>query len=305
MRVAFPVAVALVVLGLNSSAQQQEPYTLSVNVDLVVLNVRVLDKYGQSVAGLSEESFQIEEDGRPQHIELFSGQESPATIGLALDSSGSINSKQPDIEAAGMQFVEASLPQDQFFVLRFNNEIHWMLPEDVPFTDNPMLLKQALTLKQTGGRTALYDAVAAALRHMAGGRWDKRALIVLSDGGDNSSIRKLDEVLRLAQQSNVTIYTIGIFDALSADRNPGVLRKLANLTGGDMYLPRTIEELWPVWERIAAGIRSQYTIAYRPAPNALDGRYHRLRVRVYTPEGRKLKAHTRPGYLARKADGKE
>jgi Ca-activated chloride channel family protein len=300
MRSAIPSAVILIALVLPLQARQRERYTLSVDVDLVVFNVRVLGKNGQPVAGLSKENFRIEEDGRSQQIALFVGEDSPATIGLAVDSSGSMNRRQPDIEAAAIRFVESGHPNDEFFVVRFNEKIYWPLPADIPFTDDISLLKQALTWNQPGGRTALYDAIGAAIRHGAFGRWDKRALVVLSDGGDNASALTLEEILRLARQSNVTIYTIGLFDALAADRNPGLLRKLASLTGGDAYLPQTIEELGPVWERIANGIRSQYTVAYRPAETALDGKYHKIRVRVEA-QGQKVKVYTRPGYLARKA----
>jgi Ca-activated chloride channel family protein len=305
MRLATWTAIVLSLLMLPLKAQQSAPYTVSVDVDLVVLNVRVLDNSGLSVAGLPKDNFRIEEDGQPQLITLFLGERSPATIGLVVDSSGSINSKQPAIEAAAIGFVESSHPEDEFFVVRFNDKIYWTLPEAVPFTDDVALLRQALSWKQPGGRTALYDAVGAALRHTGGGRWDKRALVVLSDGGDNASGHTFDEIVRLAQQSNVMIYTIGLFDELAADKNPGVLRKLAGITGGNVYLPKTSDELGPVWEQIANGIRSQYTIAYRPSRKSLDGRYHKIRVRVEAPGRARVKVYTRPGYLARKADGEQ
>jgi Ca-activated chloride channel family protein len=291
----------LVCLTLLLSARQQEPYVLSLDVDLVVLNVRVLDTNGQSIPNLSKEFFRVEEDGRPQNITLFVGEDSPATIGLVLDSSQSIGSKRSDIEAAAVRFVESGHPMDELFVLRFDERLYWPLGPGLAFTDDHALLKQALHWNRPGGRTALYDAIGAAIEHVTLGKWDKRALIVLSDGGDNASVRKLEGILRLAQQSNVTIYTIGLFDPLAADRDADVLRKLGSLTGGDVYLPVTIDELGPAWDRILNGIRTQYTIGYKPSQTVFDGKYHKVRVRVDVPGQGKVAVHTRPGYLARKA----
>ena len=296
--------VLLLVLPL--SAGQRQPYTLSVDVDLVVLNVRVLDKAGKPVPDLLKEHFRIEEDGRRQDTVLFAEEHNPATIGLVVDVSGSLGSKRSEVEAAAARFVETGYPtgqpKNQMFVLKFNETLYWPLPENVPFTDDVELLKQALAWRPPGGRTALYDAVEAALLHVEQGRWDKRVLIVLSDGGDNASARTLDDIVRLAQQSNVTIHTVGLFNPFTADSNPRVLRKLAELTGGEFYQPQTVEELIPVWDQIANGIRTQYTLGYRPAQTSLDGRYHKTRVRVDAPGLRRVTVRTRPGYLARKAD---
>jgi Ca-activated chloride channel family protein len=292
------VACLLLTVPLYS---QRQPYTLTVDVDLVVLNVRVLDKSGQSMHGLAKENFYIEEDGKRQSIDLFIGEDSPATIGLVLDSSSSMNSKQADVEAAALRFIQSSQPSDQVFVLRFNDKLHWALPQNQPFTDDIDLLKQALQWKGPGGRTALYDAIGAALTHSARGRWEKRALIVLTDGGDNASSRTLPGVLRFAQESNVTIYTIGLFDPLAVGSSRPVLHKLAALTGGDSYSPATIEDLAPVWDQIAHGIRTQYTLGYRPTQTFFDGKFHKIRVRVDLPGHGKVTVHTRPGYLARNA----
>jgi Ca-activated chloride channel family protein len=299
MRLAVLVAGLSISLTLLLFGEQQEPFVLSYDVDLVVLNARVTGRNGQSIPNLSEEMFRIEEDGRRQEITLFAAEDSPATIGLVLDASRSINARRRDIEAAAIRFVEAGHPMDELFVLRFDDELYW--PLNVPFTDDVNLLKEALRWDRMGGRTALYDAIGAAIEHISKGKWDKRALVVLSDGGDTASIRKLEGILSLAQQSNVTIYTIGMFDPFAADRNPDVLRKLAELTGGDVYLPESIEELAPAWDGILHGIRAQYTIGYRPSQTAFDGRYHKIRVRVDVPNQRGVKVYARPGYLARKA----
>jgi Ca-activated chloride channel family protein len=299
MWLAGSIAVSLMSVALLLFAGPQEPYVLSVDVDLIILNVRVVDNNGRFIPNLTKEAFRVDEDGRPQQVTLFTGEDSPATIGLVLDASRSINARRPDIEAAAVRFVDAGHPKDQMFVLRFDDQLYW--PLNVPFTDDAALFKEALRWDRLGGRTALYDAIGAAIEHIHRGKWDKRALVVLSDGGDNASARRLEGILRLAQQSNVTIYTIGMFDRTAADRNPGVLRELAKLTGGDAYFPSSIDELTPAWDNILSGIRSQYTIGYKPSPTAFDGQYHKVRVRVDVKGQRKVSVYTRPGYLAREA----
>jgi VWFA-related protein len=287
-------------LSLPLYGQQRQPYTVSVDVDLVVLNVRVLDKSGQSVEGLSKDNFEVREDGKRQTIGLFIGQDSPATIGLVLDSSASMNSKYRDVKAAALRLIQATRSQDEVFVLHFNQRVHWSLPEGRSFTDDIGLLTQALERTQSGGRTALYDAIAAALEHSAQGTSEKRALIVLTDGGDNASGRKLEEVLRFAQQSNATIYAIGLFDPLAVDNSRSALQKLAAATGGDAYFPESIDDLAPLWDEISHGIRTQYTIGYRPSQTMFDGKFHRVQVRVDAPDLPKVSVRTRRGYLARK-----
>ncbi len=299
-RFAFALVVLLALMLPLDAGERQQPYSLSVNVDLVVLNVRVLDSGGQSVSGLPKEVFRVEEDGKARNISLFLGENSPATIGLVLDSSASINSKQSEIRGAALRFVQSSHPRDQIFVLQFNERLYWMLPEELPFTNNIDLLDQALAWTPAAGRTALYDAIAAAVTEAGRGEWEKRTLVVLTDGGDNASRKTLADVLRLAQESNVTVYTIGLFDPLSAENDRPVLRKLAALTGGDVYFPGTIEELGPAWSKISEGVRSQYTIGYRPSQVSLDGKFHKVRVRVNAPGHVKVTVHTRPGYRARK-----
>lgn len=293
------LSLILPILCVLPSAGQQKPYSLSVDVDLVVLNVRVIDKDSRSVPNLSKEAFQIEEDGKPQNVALFDGEDAPATIGLVLDSSASINSRHSQILNAAMQFTGSSNPRDEMFVLQFNERLYWMVPKELQDASNIDWLYQALTWTPVGGRTALYDAVAAALERAGRGVWEKRALIVLSDGGDNASRKTFSDVVRLAQESNVTIYTIGLFDPLASEARPPVLRKLAELTGGDAYMPEGADSLLPVWEKISQGIRSQYTIGFRPAPSSVDGKFHSIRVRVKVPGLRGVSAHTRPGYRAR------
>ena len=145
--------------------------------------------------------------------------------------------------------------------------------------------------------TALYDALAAGLEHLKGGTRDRKALVVLSDGGDNASHRRLDDVLQIAQRSSATIYTIGIYDADDPDRNPGVLRRLAGSTGGRAYFPGALSDLEQVWRDIAGGIRSQYTIGYHSSNPSRDGTFRKVKITAGRNGGRGLRVTARDGYV--------
>src|SRR5262249_29257524 len=149
--------------------------------------------------------------------------------------------------------------------IRFNEKVWFGLPESAPFTNKPEELREALLSGAADGRTALYDAIAAALRHLERGTREKKILIVFSDGGDNTSHIGLREALLLAERSNAIIYTIGLFDEYDPDRNPGVLRQFARVTGGQAYLSQTSPDISGICKRIARDIRNQYTIGYAPA----------------------------------------
>jgi Ca-activated chloride channel family protein len=302
MKTGAAVSFLLMIILLPLNAGQRQPYSLSVDVDFVVMNVRVTDKDGESIHGLSKDAFEVQENGKRQDIGLFIGEDSPAAIGIVLDGSASMNSKYVQVRAAALRFIQATRSGDEVFVLHFNERLHWPLPPTQPFTDDVRLLEQTLAWNQLGGKTVLYDAVTAALRECERSKSEKRALVVLSDGGDNASRQTLDQVLRLAQQSNVTIYAIGLFDPLAVDTSQSVLRKLTTQTGGELYLPKTLDELAPVWDAIAHGIRTQYTIGYRPNQTSFDGKFHKVRVRVQAPGRDKVRVHTRPGYMARNTE---
>jgi VWFA-related protein len=172
------------------------------------------------------------------------------------------------------------------------------LPDDVRFTNNIVSLQNAITRRYTGGQTALYDAIAKALDELQSGSKDKKVLIVVSDGGDNASARKLAEVLKLAEQSSAVIYTIGIFDEDDPDRNPGVLKRLAQATGGEAFLPDKLSEVAPICERIARDIRHQYTLGYVPTKLSRDGAHHAVRVMAKAQGHDRLSVRTRTSYIA-------
>jgi Ca-activated chloride channel homolog len=288
-------------------AQQSLPnsggddYTISVNVDVVVLHATTQDRHGNLVSGLGKSNFRIYEDGVLQTIKYFSHEDIPVTVGLVLDNSGSMASKRADVIAASLAFARSSNPQDQMFVVNFNEKVSFGLPNNVLFTDKVAQLELALSRIAADGETALYDAVAAALDHLKQGNRDRKVLIVISDGGDNASKHKLAEIMTAAGQPDATIYTIGIFDEGDGDSNPHVLKRLARNTGGQAFFAESSKDVLPICELIAHDIRNQYTLAYVPTNRKRDGTYRVLRVEAITTGSRRLSARTRTGYVAARA----
>ena len=280
-------------------SEQVSPYVIRTNADLVVLQATVRDHKGAPVSGLNKEDFQVFEDKIPQQIEFFSHEDVPVTVGLVIDSSGSMRPKRSEVIAAAMAFVRSSNPADQIFVVNFNEHVSLGLPANLPFTNNVDQLEAALSRHVISGMTALYDAIAAGFEQLQKGRWDKKALIVVSDGGDNASRRNLAQVLSVVNQSNGLVYTMGIFDENDEDRNPRILNELSHASGGEAFFPKSLPEILPICEQIALDIRSQYTITFAPTNKKQDGTYRRIQVKVHEPsKGRQLSVSTRAGYSA-------
>jgi VWFA-related protein len=296
--VATPLLVAVLAVAAATAQQDSDPshYRIATNVDLVVLDVAVFDRQGRYIRDLTKDNFEVLEDGRPQSIALFRNEDIPVAAGVIVDSSGSMGPKRADTTAAALEFVRASNPDDDVFVVNFNERVALGLPAEIPFTANPDLLRSALGRMPIGGRTALYDAIAAGLGHIHQSRHKRKFLIVFSDGGDNESRRNLQQITREIQESEVTIYTIGLFDSRDPDRNPGVLKKLAHLSGGQAYLPGEMKYVPGVCRSIAADIRSRYVVGYTPGRPVEEGEFHGVEVRVHAPGRGRLEARTRAGY---------
>ena len=282
--------------GLPDLPDPQEPSFRSDSSELVVIPTIVTDKDGRYISDLPRERFTVFDNGRRMPIELFTTEDTPVTVGLILDSSGSMRAKLGEVVAAALAFARSSNPNDELFAIRFNDDVReavlsrrFLLAGDLPD------LEKALSSIVPEGRTALYDALMAGLDHMDDGTRPRKVMVVISDGGDNASRATLDRVLARARTSNAAIYTVGIYDDDDPDKNPGALKSLARTTGGERFLPRSPGALIEVCQRIAREIRSGYTIGYIP-PNR-DGVFHRIRVQVVTP-GRSVTVRTRPGYFA-------
>jgi Ca-activated chloride channel homolog len=271
-------------------------FKISTRVELVLLDASVKDSKGGYVSGLTKNEFQIYENGALQQISEFSSADIPVAVGLVMDDSGSMEPKRQRVNTAGLAFVGASNPQDQIFVVNFNDKVRRGLPESVSFTDNLKLLRSALSKDRPEGRTAMYDAIAYSLKHLESGRREKKALIVVSDGGDNCSVLNLKELIELILQSRTTIYTVGIFDTDDPDRNPGVLKRIASVSGGECFLPDQVDQIVPICQKIAKDIRNRYTIGYRPVRSDEAVALRKIHV-VASADHRKLNVRTRTSYI--------
>ena len=270
-------------------------YTISDNVDLVLLDASVKDLKGGYVTGLNKSNFHVTEDGRPREITQFASVDTPVTIGLVVDNSASMRFKRPEVILAGLAFAKESNAKDELFVVNFNNSVVRGLPAKTLFTDNLQALKAALYYGAPVGQTALYDAIAYSLRHLEFSKQEKRTLIVVSDGGDNVSKTSLPELMKLIESSRATIYTVGLFDPEDRDLNPGVLRKIANLSGGEFFEPAQLDDVVPVFHKISKDIRNRYTIGYVP-DEVSDKRTMRSVKVIARDSGRKLTVRTRTAY---------
>jgi Ca-activated chloride channel family protein len=297
MRTAASSLALAMLLLVSAKAQDPEPFKISVSVDLVVLPVTVRDPKGGFASGLREQDFAVYEDGVRQSIRLFRHEDVPVTVGLVIDHSGSMGAKLPEVIAAARTFVHTSNPDDRLFVVNFNERVTLGLPDSVSFTNRFEELERAISSMPPAGMTALYDAAIEGLERFQQGSRDKGALIIVSDGGDNASKRTLPQLVRMAEESNVVMYTIGIFDDADADRNPGVLSRLAKTTGGEAFFPGQLNEVVAICERIARDIRNQYTIGYVSSSTGKPGAFRAIRVTASGTEG-KLQVRTRSGYVA-------
>ncbi|HYZ86849.1 MAG TPA: VWA domain-containing protein [Bryobacteraceae bacterium] len=274
-------------------------YKLTSNVEVVLLDASVKGPDGGFVSDLKKDDFKVLEDGAPQTISIFNSGDIPVTLGLVVDNSASMRAKRPDVVVAALTFVQQSNPKDELFVLNFNDRIRMGLPKGMDFTDTKGPLREALLGNPVTGRTSLYDGLKVALQHLEKGRQSKKTLILVSDGGDNMSQTTEDEIFNMARLSKATIYTIGIYDDNDKDKNPGFLKKLAAITGGESFLPSDHEgKLVNVCEKIAKDIRTRYTVGYVPENRVLDGKVRKVRLLATSPEGKKLKVRTRSEYLA-------
>lgn len=289
-------AVILQILAASSAAPQDQRAIFSSRSDLVVLHVSVLDRKSGFVPGLPRDAFTVYEDGRPQTIAFFRNEDSPVTVGLVIDSSASMLRKREALIAAGLAFAKSSRHDDELFVVHFNERVWMGLSSGRPFTSDAAELRSALQRSTARGRTALFDAIAAALTHLQQGTAQKKVLIVISDGGDNSSTTCFSDVLDMARRSDAVIYGIGLSDEYDSEADPDVLKQLARATGADAFFPSEVSDVTRILERIARDIRSGYTIGYVPAGPPAPG-YHAVRVDVAS-DGRKFAVRARSGYTA-------
>jgi VWFA-related protein len=285
------------VLAQEGSSPQVSPHKVfSSRSEVVLVHASVLDGKSHLVSGLPETAFKVFENGQPQPITFFHNEDNPVTVGLVIDCSTSMQRKRDAVIAAGLAFAESSHPADEMFTVNFNEQVWSGLPASVPFTHDVEQLRGALQRTTGRGKTALFDAVRFALNHLGRGQRQKKVLILVSDGGDNASTAKFDDVLHAAQESDAVIYALSLSDQYDDDADPDVLRKLTSATGGKAYFPHNAADSTAVLTGIARDIRSGYTIGYVP-PSGGDG-YRTIRIEARAPDGRTLAVRARPGYVA-------
>ena len=300
-------AGVLAVLFAGSYAPAQDPSPspqFKSESELVVLHVLVTDRSGSYVQGLPRDAFHLFDETRPQTPKFFLNQDAPVTVGLVIDSSGSMAHARDRVIAAAAEFVQSSNPDDEVFALVFNDDVQNVLGDD-SFTNNPDTLRGALTAAfKPIGRTALYDAVVAGLHDAAKGSHDRRVLVVLSDGGDNASTATLEDVVTAVQSSNTVIYSVALDDPQDADAKPRKLRRLAEASGGESFMPSDVAEVRRAFQKISRDVRHMYTIGYEPTNTALHQGFHRIKVEVTAADGRRLSVHSRAGYLKGHTDAR-
>jgi Ca-activated chloride channel family protein len=269
---------------------------IAVSANLVLLPVNVTDVRGTFVSGLKLEDFRVFEDGQLQKLTVFEERDTPVTVGLIVDHSRSMGAKIPDVVAAVTSFAHSSNPQDEMFVVDFNDDVSIELMKGKAFSNDVKELEEALTAVSARGRTALYDAVSEGLHHLQYGHLQKKALIIISDGGDNASHLKYSQVLAQARQSQSLIYSIALVGSDLEEENPDLLRRLSKDTGGIAYFPREGESVANVSAEIARDLREQYTLGYAPQNMKSADAFRKIEVKVTAPGHGRLRVRTRQGY---------
>jgi Ca-activated chloride channel family protein len=300
------IAIVTAALPLLSTAQEprppdqppEEPQVFKAGAELVVLHVNVFNGRSDAVPNLPQSAFAVYEDGKPQDIAFFEAGDVPVTVGLVIDNSTSMLTERNLVFAGTKAFAESSHLEDQMFAIVFNEHVRLGLPSSIEFTTNRLQLVASLARFTPGGKTALYDAVIAGLDQLEKGAYQKHVLVVLSDGGDNASEHSEKEMLQRVEASSALIYTIVDPDVFTpGEGNRGVLRRLAKLSGGLAYFPKSEREVVANFTEVAGNIRRGYSIGYAPGSTSHEhNRPHRVKVTVRMPGRSDLSVRVRNGY---------
>jgi Ca-activated chloride channel family protein len=274
-----------------------EQARISVITDLVVLPVSVTDSNGAFVSGLRREHFRVYEEGKLQNVTLFTEEDTPVTVGILVDHSRSMAPKLDEVTTAVSSFAHSSNPEDEMFVVDFSDNVSVELLGGKDFTSDARILERAVSAVSARGQTALYDAVAEGLKHLELGKREKKALIIVSDGGDNASRHRFSDVLTLARRAHAVIYSIGLVGS-SEEENPRALERLCKETGGIVFFPRAGQSTSEIAKAIARDLREQYTLGYAPEKKLSGNLFRKIAVRVDAPDRGRLRVRTRAGYLA-------
>ena len=286
----------------SSSGQAQEPtedngaFTFRKEVEEVVLHATVVDDKQRMVTNLDKSAFSVFEDGQPQNIVSFRHEDIPVAMGVVIDNSGSMREKRDKVNKAAINLVKSSNPQDEVFIVNFNDEYYL----DQDFTNDLSKMREALEKVDTRGGTALYDAVVASADHLKkNARLEKRVLFVVTDGEDNESEESLEQAIRRLQEENgPTVYAIGLLGEEKQRRARKALQFIAEKTGGIAFFPKTLDEVDEISRQVAHDIRNQYTIGYKPSNPKSSGGYRGIKVEAKAKGYGRLTVRTKSGYYA-------
>jgi VWFA-related protein len=288
--------------------QQDKNYKIVANVDLVIVHTTVVDKNGQFVSGLKQDGFKVFEDGVAQRIVSFSREDVPVSLGIVIDTSGSMRDKFDSVTKAALAFIRASNPSDEEFLIGFNDEVE--LLED--YTNDIDLISDDLNNTVVTGGTALWDALYLSVQKAQAGRKPKKALILITDGEDRDSYYKLEEMAAKVQESDVQIYSVGFLNDApekgifghwtksEPEKAHDALQKISDETGGKAFFPKDITDIHSIVAQIAYELRNQYTISYTSTNSARDGTWRRLKVSLDSAATSGYKVRYRNGYFAPK-----
>jgi len=302
-------ALAIAQSGVSDDVKHDTPgqiikpgQSVHIDVDLALVNVTVTDPYDRLVTGLEPDNFRIFENSVEQEIQYFSSEDVPISIGVIFDLSGSMANKVDKAREAASQFFKTANPQDEFFLVSFNDRAELMSD----FTSSVEDLQSRILSAPAKGRTALLDAIYLGLTQMRTARNGKRALLIMSDGGDNNSRYTEKDIKRLVREAGTQLYSVGIFDPL-ANRSrtpeelsgPSLLSEVTELTGGRSFSVENINELPDIAAKIGAELRNQYILGYRPSNKLHDARWRKIKVKLRAPKGLPpLSVYAKTGYYA-------
>jgi len=281
----------------TKSDTKMEP--LKVDVNLVLVPVTVTDDMNRVVLGLDKENFQVYEDKQLQSVQHFSSTDVPISIGIIFDTSGSMSSKIDRAREAVVEFLKIANPQDEFFMIAFSDTPRQI----VDFTGSTDEVQNNLVFTNPKGTTALLDAIYLGVSKMKNSKWPRKALLIISDGGDNHSRYTEKDVKRLVRESDTTIYALGIYDRYFRTEEerlgPELLSDISQVTGGRSFTIDNPKDLPDAAGKIAVELRNQYVLGYRPSSNRHDGKWHKIRVKLLAPKGMPpLQLFAKQGYYA-------
>jgi Ca-activated chloride channel homolog len=287
----------------NTRGERLQPKQgLKLDVDLALVNVTVTDPYNRLVTGLDPDNFRVYEDNVEQEVVTFSSEDVPISIGVIFDMSGSMSNKIGKAREAAIQFFKTANPQDEFFLVSFNERAELTSA----FTNSVEDLQSRMMLAAPKGRTALLDAIYLGLSQMRGAKNGKRALLILSDGGDNHSRYNESDIKRLVKEADTQLYAIGIFDPLGYRNRtpeelngPSLLSEVTEMTGGRVFAVENLNDLPDIASKIGMELRNQYVLGYRPSNKAHDARWRKIKIKLRAPKGLPpLNVYSKTGYYA-------